>query len=213
MLMPIAMLNKMGLMAAATALAGCSAIGPRADPMAMPKKGWRQMATQPDRDRLRNWHDAWTEALPKARAANAAQIDAEGDLFDPDRALSGALPPPGDYRCRVFKLGAKGTAMAEFTAYEEAECRIGGMGDVSSFAKLTGLQRPSGLIFENNPARAIFLGSMMLGDETRPMNHGRDNGRDVTGYLERIGDKRWRLVLPYPKFESILDVIELVPAG
>jgi len=27
--------------------------------------------------------------------------------------------------------------------------------------------------------------------------------------VERVGDKRWRLVFPYPQFESILDVIEL----
>ncbi len=212
-MMPTGKLLKLCPIGLVVALAGCSAIGARADPMAIPKKGWRAMATQPDRDRLRNWHDAWKTALAKARATNAAQIDAEGELFDPDRALPGSIPPAGIYRCRVFKLGAKGTAMAEFTSYEVAKCQVDAVGDVSSFAKLTGLQRPSGLIFKNDAARAIFLGSMMLGDETRAMDHGRDNGRDVTGYIERVGDKRWRLVLPYPKFESILDVIELVPAG
>ncbi|WP_152998778.1 DUF4893 domain-containing protein, partial [Sphingopyxis sp. H115] len=31
--------------------------------------------------------------------------------------------------------------------------------------------------------------------------------------VERIGDNRWRLVLPAPAYESLLDVIELVPAG
>jgi hypothetical protein len=34
----------------------------------------------------------------------------------------------------------------------------------------------------------------------------------LAGYIERIGDKRWRLVLPYPRFESLLDVVEIVPA-
>ena len=34
----------------------------------------------------------------------------------------------------------------------------------------------------------------------------------MVGMLERIGDHRWRLVLPAPHFESMLDVIELVPA-
>ena len=37
-------------------------------------------------------------------------------------------------------------------------------------------------------------------------------GRDMAGYVERVGEKRWRLVLPWPKFELILDVIELVPS-
>ena len=34
----------------------------------------------------------------------------------------------------------------------------------------------------------------------------------MAGYVERVGEKRWRLVLPWPKFESIVDVVELVPA-
>ena len=29
---------------------------------------------------------------------------------------------------------------------------------------------------------------------------------------ERVGDNRWRLIMPYPRFESTLDVLELVPA-
>ena len=35
----------------------------------------------------------------------------------------------------------------------------------------------------------------------------------MAGLVERIGDNRWRLVLPAPAYESLLDVIELVPAG
>jgi Domain of unknown function (DUF4893) len=53
---------------------------------------------------------------------------------------------------------------------------------------------------------------MVLGDETKPLSYGQDSNRDMAGYIERIGDKRWRLVLPYPRFESLLDVVEIVPA-
>jgi hypothetical protein len=35
----------------------------------------------------------------------------------------------------------------------------------------------------------------------------------MTGLVERIGARRWRLVLPAPHFESGLDVVELTPAG
>jgi hypothetical protein len=35
----------------------------------------------------------------------------------------------------------------------------------------------------------------------------------MAGYLQRIGDRRWRLALPQPHFESLFDVIELVPAA
>ena len=36
--------------------------------------------------------------------------------------------------------------------------------------------------------------------------------RDLIAVLERIGPQRWRLVLPWPQYESNLDLIELVPA-
>ena len=209
------MRKSLGIMVAASVIAGgvaASGAPAATRAMAVPKKGWRAVATQTDRERLRTWHDAWTEALARARIGNAAKIDADAELFDPDRALGGAVPPPGRYRCRVFKLGAKGTAMADFTTYSDGACDIAALAGASSFVKVAGAQRPSGIIFHDNDTRAMFLGSMMLADETRPMVHGRDAGRDMTGYVERIGDKRWRLVLPYPRFESILDVIELVPA-
>jgi hypothetical protein len=32
------------------------------------------------------------------------------------------------------------------------------------------------------------------------------------GVVERVGPARWRLVLPWPRWESNLDVMELVPA-
>jgi hypothetical protein len=34
----------------------------------------------------------------------------------------------------------------------------------------------------------------------------------MAGVVERIGERRWRLVLPYPNFESTIDVLELLPA-
>ena len=61
--------------------------------------------------------------------------------------------------------------------------------------------------------RLVFLGTLALGDETRAMQYGQDETRDVAGYLERIGPQRWRLVMPYPHFESLTDVMELVPAA
>jgi len=34
----------------------------------------------------------------------------------------------------------------------------------------------------------------------------------VAGWVERVAGRRWRVVMPYPAFESVLDVLELVPA-
>ena len=174
---------------------------------------WHKVATDKDRERLRTWRTAWITALDKIRTAGrGADLTGQGALFEPDRALSNATPPPGRYRCRVFKLGAHGTAMRDFTAYPPYECRINDEGEVSSLYKVGGSQRPVGLLFPDGAARMVFLGTMMFGDEKKPMDYGRDDGRDMAGYIERVGDKRWRLVLPWPKFESIVDVVELVPA-
>ncbi|MBX9858766.1 MAG: DUF4893 domain-containing protein [Sphingomonas sp.] len=174
---------------------------------------WRRVATSSDRMRLRNWRQAWIEALDHARKTNLDKIVAGGALFDPDRAYSGAIPPAGRYRCRVYKLGAKGTAMAEFTGYPDFACRVGTDGTLPTFYKLEGAQRPAGVFFRDTASRAVFLGTLVIGDERRAMQYGRDASRDLVGYVERVGDKRWRLVLPYPRFESILDVVELVPEG
>lgn len=175
---------------------------------------WRRVATADDRMRLRNTRQAWLEALAKARAAGQGKaIAAQGLLFDPDRALAGAKPPAGDYRCRVFKLGGQRPGNRDFTAYPAFRCRIDPEGGLLSFYKIGGSQRPVGLIFDDGGARQIFLGTLSLGDEDLPMDYGRDANRDMAGIVERIGPRRWRLVLPYPHFELLLDVVELVPLG
>jgi hypothetical protein len=86
-------------------------------------------------------------------------------------------------------------------------------GKLQSFAKLGGSQRQAGIIFPNDQLRQVFLGTLMLADESRAMQYGVDEDRDVAGFVERIGDNRWRLVMPKPHFESIMDVMELVPAS
>jgi len=61
--------------------------------------------------------------------------------------------------------------------------------------------------------REVFLGTLVLGDEGRAMQYGRDPDRDVAGFVERIGPNRWRMLMPRPHFESQIDVLELVPAS
>jgi hypothetical protein len=33
----------------------------------------------------------------------------------------------------------------------------------------------------------------------------------MAGLIENVGPNRWRLALPYPHFESTIDILELVP--
>jgi hypothetical protein len=112
----------------------------------------------------------------------------------------------------VIKVGAKGEGMLDYIAYPAFTCRIRQEKELQGFAKLNGSQRHIGLIFPGDALRQVFLGTLVLGDETRAMQYGRDPDRDLAGYVERIGPSRWRLILPYPHFESLTDVLELTPA-
>ncbi len=172
---------------------------------------WRRAATEADRGRLRGWRAAWVAALLQV---DPREIARDPVLFNPDRSLVDPLPPEGAYRCRTFKLGARSGIGPTFMASGWFACRIGtAQGEsVVSLTKLDGSQRPVGTIYPDTDARAIFLGTMQLGDEQRPMSYGRDANRDMAGLIERIAERRWRVVLPYPRFESVLDVVELVPA-
>ena len=174
--------------------------------------GWRGAATEDDRGRLRNWRDAWRDALRQVRSGdNAEEIAREGVLFAPDAALPDPAPPPGDYECRTIKLGAPRLDLLDYVAYPAFRCRIRAEGGRLHFTRLGGSQRPVGVIFPDNGRRMVFLGTLMLGDETRALRYGRDRERNLVGVVERVGDRRWRIAFPYPHHESLLDVIELVP--
>jgi hypothetical protein len=173
---------------------------------------WRAVATASDRERMREWRTAFARAIEQARkAGHGADIAKEGALLDPDAALGPVPIPNGSYKCRVIKLGAKSPGLLDHIAYPAFDCRIGQQGGLQTFNKLTGSQRHTGLIFADSALRQAFLGTLVLGDETQAMQYGRDRERDVAGWVERVGDHRWRLVLPYPHFESTLDVVELIP--
>ena len=58
----------------------------------------------------------------------------------------------------------------------------------------------------------VLLGSMALASEPAANSYGQRPDRDMIAVLERIGEARWRLVMPWPQTESTLDLIELVPA-
>ena len=199
------------LLPLALALAGCST-APHSPMIASAATNWREVVSETDRERLRDWRAAFTGALGAAtRAGHAADIAREGALLQPDAALGGAIPN-GTYRCRVIKLGAKTQGMLDWVSYPAFTCRVGPKDTLQSFAKLTGSQRQVGLIFPNDAVRQVFLGTLLLGDERRAMQYGEDETRNVAGYIERIGPGRWRLVMPQPHFESQLDVMELTPA-
>lgn len=174
---------------------------------------WRAVATDGDAARLTRLDDAWREALSEARAAGFGdELRTLGALVDPNAGQAGRLqPPPGEYRCRTFKLGKMGETGLGYVAYPAFRClvELTPGGDLI-LSKMTGSQRTRGLIYPDTDRRLVFLGAQAWGSgETGFPLYGEQPQRDQIGVVERIGDNRWRLVLPYPKQESKLDVMEL----
>jgi hypothetical protein len=205
---------RVALLSFALVLSGCSVIAPPTRMIPDWSRDWHRVATESDRKRLRDWRQTFVAAIDAARkSGHSAEIAREGVLLDPDAALGGGPIPNGAYRCRVIKVGAKSQGMLDYVAYPAFTCSIAAQRDLQQLAKLNGSQRQFGLIFPGDLLRQVFLGTLVLGDETRALQYGQDDSRDVVGYVERIGPNRWRLFMPSPHFESQLDVMELVPAG
>jgi hypothetical protein len=201
------------LLSFALLFAGCGTVRQSAGMLPQWSNDWRQVATENDRKRLREWRKAFVAGVEAARkAGHGAEIAREGALLDPDAALTGEAIPNGAYACRVIKLGAKSKGLLDYVSYPPFVCRIDQERDIQGFAKLTGSQRPVGLIFANDALRQVFLGTLVLGDEREARQYGQDETRDVAAFVERIGPNRWRMVMPSPAFESQVDVVELVPA-
>ncbi|WP_313001597.1 DUF4893 domain-containing protein [Brevundimonas sp.] len=206
-------------------LAGCATTPPPPPPPPPPTtpdapsggvlSDWRGVITAPDRDRYQRRDAAWTLALQQARRQpGSGNLASLGELIDPDAARPSVTPPTGDYRCRTVKLGSQGGDEGlGYVVYGWFACRIEQTPAGLKFSKLTGSQRPSGLLFPENDRHMVFLGSMALASEPAARSYGQRPERDMVAVVERIGERRWRLAIPWPANESNLDLIELVPAA
>jgi hypothetical protein len=207
------------LLAVLALLAACASTAP-APPAPPPPPGqvladWRGVITSTDRDRYMRIDAAWTLALEQARRLRGSgDLASLGELINPDAGRPNVTPPAGDYRCRTVKLGSQGGEQGlGYVVYGWFACRIEQTPRGLRFTKLTGSQRPAGLMFPENDRHMVMLGSMALASEPAANSYGQRPERDLVAIVERIGERRWRLVLPWPQNESNLDLIELVPAA
>jgi hypothetical protein len=178
----------------------------------VPEPEWRTVASEGDLQRIERTSAAWAEALDEARRAGFTRaIEGEGPLLDPEASLPRPAPSPGSYRCRMIKLGTQGKIPA-FNAFKPFFCYVEVQDDQLNIVKQTGTQRPAGWLYEDDDKkRLVFLGTLALGTEEAPLPYGENPERDMAGVLERVGPFRYRLVIPWPRQESKLDIIELVP--
>jgi hypothetical protein len=178
------------LIALGLAAGACDVIEQPAGLIARWTTSYKDVISENDRTRLRDWRKTFETALDGARkSGHSVEIAREGALLDPEDAV------------------------LDYVAYPGFECRVRAERNLQRLTKVSGSQRYVGLIFPLDAIREVFLGTLVLGDERRAMQYRQDEKRDVAGYIERIGPNRWRLIMPQPHFESHLDVMELVPEG
>lgn len=203
------------LCAAILACSSCSVIEQPSGLIPRWTMAWKDVVTNDDRLRIGDWRTSFVSALDAARkAGHGSDIAREGALLDPDAALAAPAIPNGIYHCRVIKLGTKpDTDSPVYLSDPASLCRVKADRGLQRLNKFGGSQRYVGLIFPGDAVHEVFLGTLVLGDETNALQYGQDELRDVAGYVERIGPARWRILLPKPHFESQFDVMEMVPAS
>jgi hypothetical protein len=175
---------------------------------------WREVVSSADASNLGRLDQAWR--LGRAEAEDkgfASEVEALGPLVDPMAGQSGRLQPaPGTYRCRTIKLGSKSEGGLAYLAYPFFRCTVElSPGGDLILTKTTGSQRTRGLLYPDTDNRLVFVGAQAWGlDETGYPAYGQQPERDQVGVFERIGPERWRLVVPWPRVESKLEILELV---
>lgn len=173
---------------------------------------WRELATAADQKRLDDWQTALQAGRDGAvQGGEGNKLAARAPLFDETAALPDSKLPAGLYACSVTKLDGNASGGLPHIAYPAFRCRVTVDGDRRHFTKLTGSQRTIGWLYESGTRHSIYLGSLIYGYEDKLIAYGKTAERDQAAVVQRIGPKRWRMVFPFPYYESKVDVMELVP--
>jgi hypothetical protein len=199
----------------APALAACQSVPPRAPGAPRPSvvvevpEPWRSVASPRDAAAVDSLAARWTEALAAARSAGLSRrLAAEHSLLDPATRLARAAPAPGSYRCRSIRVGSP-----RWTVSPPGFCYVGVDGGQLSLAtELRGL-RLGGYLWElKGNDRLVFLGAAVAPGSRTAAAYGDNPERDTGGLVERLGDFRYRLVLPEPAPGRGIIVVELAAA-
>jgi hypothetical protein len=172
-------------------------------------EAWRGVASARDSALLDGLAGRWQQALAAGRAANLSRrIAAEGPLLVPEARLARAAPAPGSYRCRYVRPGGR-----KWVSSAQGFCYVGvEAGQLSLATELRGL-RLGGYLWElKGGERLVFLGGTVPPGGVTARAYGEDPARDAAGLVERIGEFRYRLILPEPSPGSGFTVVDLVAA-
>jgi len=174
---------------------------------------WPEQITAADAARL----DRWQEALEIGRAGvigagEGAKLAARSPVFETDAALAGSDIPQGLYNCSITKLDGDADGGLPYIAYPSFKCRVVDQNGRKHFTKLTGSQRTIGWIDKLAGDRSVYLGTLIYHYENTLVPYGKTAKRDQAAVVQRIGSNHWRMLFPFPAYESKIDVMELTPA-
>lgn len=195
------------------ALAGCTK-SDELQPFAVVRRAdvWQAVIRDGDRSRLARLSDAWEQARADVAAANmAADLAALGPVADPAIQHQGPLPVAGSYRCRIIRLGWRQGVVRQAPAVQAENwgpCQLVADGIVLRLETTAGQQRFNGTLYPDVD-RLVFLGSIRLADDMGRLRYGEDRDRDQLGVLTALGDRHWRLALPWPRWSARLILIEI----
>lgn len=199
-------------------LSACAGDGkPGPESAAVAPMAWQKAIRDSDRTRLAGLWSAWTRSLNEAdKAGMSASVAALGPMAVPDAARPAPPPAPGEYLCRNVKLGSRDDGTSRPVApplsiSEFGPCSIAARGGLLWFEQDRGAQRIAGTLYPDGE-RQVFLGAMTLAGEAGTMAYGTDGDRDQVGVLRGLGEGHWRIELPWPMWQSNLEIIEIVSA-
>lgn len=170
---------------------------------------WRRVASPRDAAALDGLPARWDQALATTRAAGLTRrVAAEGALLVRGTPLARAAPAPGSYRCRYVRLGVR-----KWTASASGFCYVGvESGQLSLTTELRGL-RLGGYLWEPKAGeRLVFLGAAPPPGAKGAPAYGDNPALDLGGLVERIGEFRYRLLLPEPEPGGGITIVEMVAA-
>jgi len=177
---------------------------------------WQKAVSLADLERLKGLGATWREALAEASKAGLKRaISAEGKLLEAGAGLPFPVPSPGNYLCRIIRIGSVTARQRPFTTSKPDFCYVG----VDEAGRLwidkqTGPEQITGSLFVDDGAqRLIFLGARKIGGRQQAPAYGKGGGRDLAGVLERVGALRYRLTIPRAQAAAAkLELLELTPA-
>ena len=169
--------------------------------------GWEAAITAPDEARLAALPDLWAKARASVSGRAKAQFEREGPLVDPAAALDLPALPPGQYSCRLVRLGGR----AGFATFKPDLCTVDGSARSLSLTKQSGSILPGGWLFADTDRRQIFLGTLRSARMKSAPAYSTNPAQDAVGVVERVAPFRWRLVFARAGVGATLDIYELVP--